>query len=236
MKRSRPVPSDVVAGALLLDEVLRWSWRERLSRSPSLTRAPRNSARHRRATGTWNEFTNSRSPFHANDGSDCTGLAPPRHVPKMRGRRGSPASEKGARKPTRWTASKRCKMTVHRIGITGVFPPAWQAAALRTAPLLLWKHHLRDPQFYFLSRWWSRGWASGLGETTQPQTWDWTPGGTSSLEQPAWQTREDTRRPSLQSFISLTPIISVSPTDKAVRSNGVAWKLPCREKKIFLPL
>lgn len=117
-----------------------------------------------------------------------------------------------------------------------VFPPAWQAAALRTAPLLLWKHHLRDPQFYFLSRWWSRGWASGLGETTQPQTWDWTPGGTSSLEQPAWQTREDTRRPSLQSFISLTPIISVSPTDQAVRSNGVAWKLPCREKKIFFPL
>ena len=33
------MPSDVVAGALLPDEVLSWSWRERLSRSPSLSKS-----------------------------------------------------------------------------------------------------------------------------------------------------------------------------------------------------
>lgn len=38
MKRSDPVPSDVVARALLPDEVLGWSWRERLRRSPSLSK------------------------------------------------------------------------------------------------------------------------------------------------------------------------------------------------------
>ena len=48
---------------------------------------------------------------------------------------------------------------------------------------------------------------------------------------------ERTREGHLYSvLISLTSIISVSPTSKAVRSNSIAWKPPCREKKIFFPL
>ena len=43
---------------------------------------------------------------------------------------------------------------------------------------------------------------------------------------------ERTREGHLYSvLISLMSIISVSPTSKAVRSNGIAWKPPCREKK-----
>lgn len=38
VKRSRPVPRDVDPHAPLPDEALGWSWRERLSRSPSLSK------------------------------------------------------------------------------------------------------------------------------------------------------------------------------------------------------
>ena len=54
---------------------------------------------------------------------------------------------------------------------------------------------------------------------------------------PLHRKHERTREGHLYSvLISLTSIISVSPTSKAVRSNGIAWKPLCREKKIFFPL
>ena len=52
---------------------------------------------------------------------------------------------------------------------------------------------------------------------------------------PLHRKHERTREGHLYSvLISLTSIISVSPTSKAVRSNGIACKPPCREKKNFL--
>ena len=70
-------------------------------------------------------------------------------------------------------------------GLASEFPPT----TLRTSPLLLWKCHDETPNS--ISYWGdgARGWASGLGETWQPQTWNRTPGGTFSLEHLARQTR-----------------------------------------------
>ena len=63
-----------------------------------------------------------------------------------------------------------------------------------------WKGHYETPHSISYQGGRARGWASGLGETMQPQTWNRTPGGTPSLEPPAQKTWEDTRRPSLQCF------------------------------------
>ena len=235
MKRSRPVPSDVVAGALLPDEVLSWSWRERLSRSPSLSKSSEKFCPSQ--TSNWN----LKWVYKLQASLSCkwwvrlhrTGSSPPRSQNERTAWESS--FRKGSKKTHPVNSIQKmqndCAQAWHQSVSTCLVGCSPQNCPTPFVEAPLW-----DPQFYFLSRWWSRGWASGLGETMQPQTWDQTPGGTSSLEHPARQTWEDTRRPSLQCFISLTPIISVSPTGKAVRSKGVAWKLPCRKKKIFFPL